>query len=271
MGTMSSTSGLRRRTRPAHMRPACIGATEARLFARSRSGDVFAREQLVGRFLPMARSLARRYRRGGEPLDDLFQVASIALVKALARFDHERGVPFASYAVPTIVGELKRHLRDTRWAAHVPQRMRERVLEVDRVGESLRSALGRSPTVQEVAREARIDTADVAEALSAATAYDAVSLDSPAPGYGTEPGLSLADSLGVEDERYELVEYAVTINAALRALPARQREVLGLRFQEDMTQAEIAERLGMSQMHVSRLLRQALERLRAVARVRHGQ
>ena len=271
MGTISSVSGIRRRARPAHVRPACIGATETELFARSRSGDSFAREQLVRRFLPLARSLARRYRRGGEPLDDLVQVASVALVKALARFDDERGVPFASYAVPTIVGELKRHLRDTRWAAYVPQRMRERVLEVNSAEESLRRALGRSPTVHEVAREVRIDAAEVTDALSAATAYDAVSLDSPAHGHGAEPGPSLADSLGFEEERYELVEYGVTIGVALRALPARQRAILRLRFHEDMTQAEIAERLGMSQMHVSRLLRQALDRLREVARARHGQ
>jgi RNA polymerase sigma-B factor len=216
----------------------------------------------------MACSLARRYRRGGEPLDDLVQVASIALVKAIARFDPERGVPFPSYAVPTIVGELKRHLRDTRWAAYVPQRMRDRVLEVDRAAESLRHALGRSPTVLEVAREVGIEGAEVAEALRAATAYDAVSLDSPAFRAGAGP--SFADSLGFEDERYELVEYAATIEAALRALPARQRAILRLRFQNDMTQSEIAERLGMSQMHVSRLLRQALERLREVARARHG-
>jgi RNA polymerase sigma-B factor len=191
-------------------------------------------------------------------------------VKALARFDHERGVAFPSYAVPTIVGELKRHLRDTRWAAYVPQRMRERVLEVDRAAESLRRALGRSPTVRELAREVRIETAEVVEALGAATAYDAVSLDSPAYGGGEEPGPSFADSLGFEEQRYDVVEYAVTIETALRALPPRQRAILLLRFHEDMTQAEIAQALGMSQMHVSRLLRQALDRLREVARVRHG-
>ncbi|MGH2979103.1 MAG: SigB/SigF/SigG family RNA polymerase sigma factor, partial [Solirubrobacterales bacterium] len=270
MGT-TLISGVRRRTRPAHVRPGCIGATETELFARSRSGDPDAHEQLVCRFLPMARSLARRYRRAGEPLDDLVQVASVALLKALARFDHERNVAFPSYAVPTIVGELKRHLRDTRWAAYVPQRMRERVLEVNRATESLRPALGRSPTVQEVAREVRIEAAEVADALGAATAHDAVSLDSPAYGAGAEAGPSLADSLGFEEERYELIDYAVTIETALRALPPRQRAILRLRFREDMTQAEIARALGMSQMHVSRLLRQALDRLREVARVRHGQ
>lgn len=249
-----------------------VGTTDAELFAAAHDGDPVAREALVCRFLPMARRLAWRYRRGGEPLDDLVQVASVALVKALERFDPGRGVPFSGYAVPTIVGELKRHLRDTRWAAYVPQRMRERVLEVDRAAESLRRVLGRSPTVEELAHEVRIEAAEVADALGAATAYDAVSLDSPAYGSQAEAGATFLDSLGADEERYDLVEYTVTIEPALRALPARQRVILRLRFREDMTQAEIATRLGMSQMHVSRLLRQALARLREVARVRqHGQ
>jgi RNA polymerase sigma-B factor len=270
---MSTTlsAGVRTRTRRAHVRPACIGATEAELFTRARGGEAAAREQLVCRFLPIARSLAGRYRHAGEPLDDLVQVASVALVKALARFDHDRGVAFPSYAVPTIVGELKRHLRDTRWAAYVPQRMRERVLEVDRAAEALRRSLGRSATVQELAHEVGIEAAEVADALRAATAYDALSLDSPAYGDRAEPGPSFADSLGFEEERYDVVEDAVTLEAGLRALPPRQRAILRLRFHEDLTQAEIAERLGMSQMHVSRLLRQALDRLREVARVWQGQ
>jgi RNA polymerase sigma-B factor len=245
-------------------------ASDAELFTRARTGEPEAREQLVRRFLPMARNLAYRYRRGSEPLEDLVQVASVALVKALARFDHERGVGFAAYAVPTIVGELKRHLRDTRWAAYVPQRMRERVLAVDRAAEALRGALGRSPTVEELAHEARIEVGEVADALRAATAFDAVSLDSPAHAGADEPGSPFLDSLGSEEERYDLVEYAVTIEPALRALPARERAILRLRFREDMTQGEIAARLGMSQMHVSRLLRQSLGRLREVARVRHA-
>jgi RNA polymerase sigma-B factor len=266
---ITTTSGVRRRTRAVHVRPSCIGATEPELFARARRGDAAAREQLTLRFLPMARSIARRYARGAEPLDDLTQVASIALVKALTRFEYERGVAFPTYAVPTIVGELKRHLRDTRWAAYVPQRTRDRVLQVDRAAEALRRALGRSPTVEELAREIQAEPAEVADALRAATAFDAVSLDSPVATTGPEPGGPLVDSLGVEEDRYGLVEYGATIEPALRALPARQRVILHLRFQEDMTQTEIAERLGVSQMHVSRLLRQALSRLRVVARARH--
>ena len=241
------------------------------VFARARAGEPAAREQLVLRFLPMARSLAWRYRRADEPLDDLVQVASVALVKALARFDPQRGVAFQSFAVPTIVGELKRHLRDTRWAAYVPQRMRERVLEVDRAAESLRHALGRSPTVEELAREIGIEPAAVADALQAATAYESVSLDSPAHGGGDDPGARLMDLLGAEEERYDVVDHAVTIAAALRALPARQRAILRLRFCEDMTQTQIAARMGISQMHVSRLLRQALTRLREVTHERPAQ
>jgi len=244
-------------------------AAEAELFTRHRAGDPAAREELVRRFLPLARSLARRYRRGGEPLDDLEQVASVALVKAVGRFDPARGVAFASFAVPTIVGELKRYLRDTSWAAYVPQRMRDRVLDVDRVTESLRRELGRSPTVGEVARETGIEPEELAEALRAGTAFDALSLDAEAPSEGGGGGAAVADTLGSEEERYELVEYAVTITPALRALPARQRAILRLRFEDDLTQSEIAARLGISQMHVSRLLRQALGRLREAARLRH--
>ena len=246
------------------------GMTDAELFAAARDGDPAAREALIRRFLPMAGRIAWRYRRGGEPLDDLVQVASVALIKALERFDPDRGVPFSGYAVPTIVGELKRHLRDTRWAAYVPQRMRERALEIDRAAESLRRVYGRSATVEELAEEAGIDSAEVTDALTAATAYDALSLDSPAYGSQAEAGSTVLDSLGADEQGYENVEYAVTIAPALRALPARQRVILGLRFRDDMTQAEIASRLGMSQMHVSRLLRQALARLREAARVRHN-
>jgi RNA polymerase sigma-B factor len=208
-----------------------------------------------------------RYRRGGEPADDLVQVASMGLVKAVERFDHRRGAPFPSYAVPTIDGELKRYLRDTSWAAHVPQRMRERVLEVERATERLQRTLGRSPTSAEVAEQMELEVSDVLDAAEAATAYGAVSLDAPA--YGEEDNPPRAETLGAEEARYDLVEYGVTLGPAIRALPARQKTILRLRFQEDMTQSEIAQVMGISQMHVSRMLRQALGRLRAVARARH--
>ena len=256
---------------PARMRD-CARAGRAepdqQLFERSAEGDAGAREELVSRFLPMARRLALRYRRFGEPADDLVQVASMGLVKAVERFDLSRGAPFPSYAMPTIDGELKRYLRDTSWAAHVPQRMRERVRDVELGSERLRRTLGRSPTSDEVAEHIGLEVTDVLDAAEAATAYDAVSLD--APTHGEEGAIPRSETLGAHEERYDLVEYGVTLAPAIRALPARQRVILRLRFQEDMTQSEIAALMGISQMHVSRLLRQALGRLRTVARVRHA-
>ena len=241
---------------------------EALLFERSADGDSAARDQIVSRFLPMARRLALRYKRRGEPADDLVQVASMGLVKAVERFDHRRGAPFASYAVPTIDGELKRYLRDTSWAAHVPQRLRDRVREVEHASERLRLQLGRSPTSDEVAENVGVEVTDVLEAAEAATAYNAVSLDAPA---GDEEGAPpRGETLGTVEKRYELVELEATLGPAIRALPARQRAILLLRFEEDMTQSEIAQLLGISQMHVSRLLRQALGRLRTIARVPHA-
>jgi RNA polymerase sigma-B factor len=246
------------------VRVQCRGA-DSHLFERSAAGDAGAREELVSRFLPMARRIAMRYSRRGESAEDLVQVASMGLVKAVERFDHRRGAPFPSYAVPTIDGELKRYLRDTSWAAYVPQRMRERVFEVERATERLRRTLGRSPTTAEVAEHMELDVTDVLDAGEAATAYGTVSLDAPA--YGDED-VSRADSLGADEARYDLVEYGVMLAPAIRALPPRQRIILRLRFEDDMTQSEIAQVMGISQMHVSRMLRQALGRLRAVARAR---
>ena len=244
-------------------------AGEKDLFERRAAGDETARRELLRRFLPLARRIAGRHRRRGEPLEDLTQVASLGLVKAIERFDPGRGIPFGAYAVPTIEGELKRWLRDTTWAAYVPQRMRERALEVTRATERLRRSLGRSPTISEVASELEATVSDVLDATEAATAYDALSLDSPHPGADGD-ARPWADLVGAEESRYELVEYGVTLGPALRALPARERAILHLRFVEDLTQSEIAEALGISQMHVSRLLRQTLAKLRTVARVRHA-
>jgi RNA polymerase sigma-B factor len=238
---------------------------DSQLFERSAGGDRCAREELVSRFLPLARRLALRYSRRGESPDDLVQVASMGLVKAVERFDHRRGAPFQSYAVPTIDGELKRYLRDTSWAAHVPQRMRERVFVVERATETLRHKLGRSPTSAEVAEHLGLEVTDVLEAGEAATAYTATSLDAP---LHDDDMSSRAESLGSEEARYELVEYTAMLAPAIRALPARQRVILRLRFEHDMTQCEIAQIMGISQMHVSRMLRQALARLRAVVRAR---
>src|SRR6476646_9101926 len=218
-------------------------------------GDPSAREELVERFLPLARQLARRYQRTNEPLDDLMQVASVGLVKAIHRFDPERGTAFAAYAVPTILGELKRYFRDSGWAVHVPRGMQERVMKLDTTAQELHRKIGRSPSPK------------VLEAMEAASAYDAVSLEQQRSGDADNGSGSdtFQDKLGTEEERYELVEYGATIAPTLKALSPRERLILHLRFVEDMTQSEIAERIGVSQMHVSRLIRRSLARLRTVA------
>jgi RNA polymerase sigma-B factor len=236
---------------------------DRRLLVRyHREGDSSAREELIERLLPLAKRMARRYRRSEEPLDDLEQVATLGLIKAIDRFDPDRETAFSSYAVPTMLGELKRYFRDNGWAVHVPRGMQERVMAVDGAVKHLSRELGRSPSVAEIATAIDSSGEQVLEAMQAAGAYDAVSLDSFR--FGEEgDGETYAESLGFEDERFDLVEYGATIAPTLRSLPARDRLVLQLRFVEDLTQAEIAERVGVSQMHVSRLLRRALERLRA--------
>ena len=229
-----------------------------------RHGDRVARDELFNRFLPLARQLARRYQRHGEPFDDLVQVASIGLVKAIDRFDPDRGSAFSSYAVPTILGELKRYFRDSAWAAHVPRGMQERVMQVNQVVARLVRATGRSPTATEVAEAIGVPPEHVLEAMEAAVAYEAVSLEAPRVGEQRE-GDSYAETVGEIDERYELIEYSAAIAPTVSALPERDRLVLQLRFVQDLTQSEIAERIGVSQMHVSRLIRRALTRLRTVA------
>jgi RNA polymerase sigma-B factor len=234
------------------------------LFERLGRGDAAARDALVERFLPLARQLARRYQRANEPLDDLVQVASIGLVKAVDRFDPERGVAFSSYAVPTILGELKRYFRDSGWALHVPRGTQERAMQVDRSIKELARREGRSPSVAEVAEHVGASVEEVLSAMEASLAYEAVSLESERA--GSEPGSdTYADSIGSEDERYELVEYGASIAPALQALTPRDRLILHLRFAEDLTQSQIAERIGVSQMQVSRLIRRSLARLREVA------
>ena len=226
-------------------------------------GDQAAREELVERFLPLARQLARRYQRTNEPLDDLMQVASVGLVKAIDRFDPARGTAFSTYAVPTILGELKRYFRDSGWAVHVPRGMQERVMRLDTAAHELHRKLGRSPSAKELGGELGLTEEEVLEAMEAASAYDAVSLEQQRS--DTDNGSSadtFQDKLGTEEERYELVEYGATIAPTLKALSARERLILHLRFVEDMTQSEIAERIGVSQMHVSRLIRRSLARLR---------
>jgi RNA polymerase sigma-B factor len=235
-----------------------------RLFVRwQRDGDEAARELLVLRYLPLARGLARRYGRSSEPFEDLLQVASVGLLKALDRYDADRGPSFASFAVPTILGEMRRYFRDSGWAVHVPRGAQERALKVRDAQERLANERGRAPTVNELAEYLELDIEDVIDALQALQAYDTLSLDAPRP----QPGghaISYGDAVGRDDERYELVELDATMAAVLEHVPPRERLILHLRFVDDLTQTEIAERVGLSQMQVSRLLRRSLEQLRTL-------
>jgi RNA polymerase sigma-B factor len=235
------------------------------LFLRHQQGDQAAREALVRRFMPLARSLARRYDRSSEPFDDLLQVALLGLLKALDRFDPRREHPFQSFAVPTILGEMRRYFRDSGWSVHVPRGSQERALKVRDAQERVANESGRAPTVKELSEYLELDTEEVIDALGAIQAYEALSLDAPRPGASDEVML-YGDAMGREDERYELVELDATISAVLEHVPAREREILRMRFVEDLTQTEIAARVGISQMQVSRLLRRSLDRLRALTR-----
>jgi RNA polymerase sigma-B factor len=227
-------------------------------------GDLAAREELVERFLPLARDLALRYTYTDEPFEDLLQVASLGLIKAIDRFEPERGTKFTSYAAPTILGELKRHFRDKGWALHVPRDLQERTLAVSRETEALSKKLGRSPKVREVAAALGLSVEGVLEAQEAAASYEAASLDAPAARDDTEAA-TLIDLFGDTDSSYELVESRDAIAATWKALPEVERKVLELRFMHDLTQREIGQHIGYSQMHVSRLLRRALKRLERAA------
>jgi len=238
---------------------------ERQLFARHKQGDPAAQEALVRRFMPLARSLARRYDRSSEPFDDLLQVASLGLLKALDRFDPGLGHPFASFAVPTILGEMRRHFRDAGWSVHVPRGSQELALKVRDAQERLANERGRAPTANQLAEYLELGIEDVLDALQAIQAYQALSLDAPRPG-ATDEAMSYGDSMGQEDERYELVELDATISAVLSQVPPRERLILKMRFVEDLTQTEIAAQVGISQMQVSRLLRRSLDQLRALTR-----
>ncbi len=236
-------------------------AGERELFVLWRQeGDLRARDELVARFLPLARKLARRYV-GREPFDDLLQVASLGLLKAIGRFDPGRGIAFSSFAVPTILGELKRHFRDTGWFVHVPRGVQELALKVQEAEQQLGAKTGRSPTVQNLAEFLEVSHEDVVEALDAAAAHHSTSLDARLAD-GDRDGAALADVLGDEDERFELVDAAVTIATAAGELSEDERTVLALYYLEDQTQRQIAEHIGVSQMQVSRILGRAVRRLR---------
>lgn len=237
------------------------------LFTRwQRDGDGAAREALVRRFMPLARGLARRYGRSSEPFEDLLQVASLGLLKAIDRYDGERGYAFQSFAVPTILGEMRRYFRDSGWAVHVPRGAQERALKVRDAQEHISNERGHAPTVSQLAEYLEFDTEQVIDALQAIQAYETVSLDAPRPG-GDEDAPSYGELIGDDDSNFELVELNATVAAAMPHLAARERTILRMRFMDDLTQTEIAERVGISQMQVSRLLRRSLEQLRALTHV----
>jgi RNA polymerase sigma-B factor len=241
------------------------------LFRRWRfDGDRDAREELVQRHLLLAHKLARRYGGTREPLEDLFQVASLALVKAIDRFDPDRGLAFSSFAVPTILGELKRHFRDKGGSVHMPRGLQELVMKVQEAESTLSSGTRRSPTVVEIAEYLAVDSEQVLEALEAVAAHHATSLDAALE---TENGDKLAtghDVIGVEDERYGLVETSASLAAAVKKLRISDRQVLALRFRDELKQKEIAERIGVSQMQVSRILRRVTDELRQQTGLDHG-
>ena len=212
--------------------------------------------------MPLARSLARRYHRGEEPLEDLEQVAALGLLKAIRRFDPDRGSAFASFAVPTIVGELRRHFRDKGWAIRVPRDLQELALAVQRKVDVMTTEAGRPPTVEQLASSLGRDIEDVLEAREALRAMRPASLDRPSQAGDDEDESPLA-RIGDLDPGYERTDEAVTIGRLVRGLPDRERSILALRYGGDLTQSEIGERLGISQMHVSRLLRRTIEDLQS--------
>jgi RNA polymerase sigma-B factor len=258
-----SANGAKSNESPPAAVPAGANGDRALFVRWQRDRDEAAREALVKRFTPFTRSLARRYSRSSEPFDDLVQVAMLGLLKAIDRYDAERGHSFQSFAVPTVLGEMRRYFRDSSWALHVPRGSQERALKVRAAHEQLMDERGHAPTVDELAGYLRCDVEQVIDALQALNVYDTVSLDAPRP--GAPENASFAESIGEDDSRYELVELDVTVASALRELPPRERSVLHMRFVEDLTQTQIAHNIGVSQMQVSRLLRRSLDQLRELA------
>ena len=225
-----------------------------------QEGDRSAREELVERHLPLVRALARRYAGRGEALEDIEQVGAIGLLKAIDRYELSREVALTTYATPNVVGEIKRHFRDKGWAIRIPRGLQELNAKMSSTIERLTSTLGRSPSIAEIAVELETTPEQVLEALEAGSAYAPVSLSA---GPGTEGELDPMETIGVEDTNYERTEQRASLEPALEALPDREREILRMRFDDGITQTQIAERVGVSQMHVSRLIRKSLARMRA--------
>jgi RNA polymerase sigma-B factor len=225
-------------------------------------GDLSAREQLIEQYLSLVRSLARRYAYRGEQLDDLVQIGCIGLIKAIDRFDIDRGVELTTYATPNIIGEIKRHFRDKGWSVRVPRGLQELNVQLSRLVEELTVQLGRSPTISELSEASGADEEDVLEALESGRAYTSLSLSGGSAGDDDE-SLDPMETIGEEEHRYEISEEWAVIAPGLRVLDDRERKILHLRFFQGLTQSQIAQQVGISQMHVSRLIRRSLEKIRA--------
>ena len=223
-------------------------------------GDLQAREQLIEQYMSLVRSLARRYSYRGEQLDDLVQIGSIGLIKAIDRFDLDRGVELTTYATPNIIGEIKRHFRDKGWSVRVPRGLQELNVQLSKLIEQLTVQLGRSPTIPELAKAAGVEEEEVLEALESGRAYSSLSLSSG--GGDGDDDLDPLESIGTEEHQYEVSEDRAVLAPGFKALDERERRILQLRFFDGLTQSQIAQQVGISQMHVSRLIRRSLEKIR---------
>jgi RNA polymerase sigma-B factor len=225
-------------------------------------GDLHAREKLIEQYMSLVRSLARRYSYRGEQLEDLVQIGAIGLIKAIDRFDLDRGVELTTYATPNIIGEIKRHFRDKGWSVRVPRGLQELNVQLSRLMEQLTVQLGRSPTIAELAKASGSQEEEVLEALESGRAYSSLSLSSGGGGDGDED-LDPLESIGTEEHQYEVSEDRAVLAPGFKALDERERKILQLRFFDGLTQSQIAQQVGISQMHVSRLIRRSLEKIRA--------
>ena len=225
-------------------------------------GDLAAREQLIEQYMSLVRSLARRYSYRGEQLEDLVQIGAIGLIKAIDRFDVNRGVELTTYATPNIIGEIKRHFRDRGWSVRVPRGLQELNIQLSRLIEELTVQHGRSPTIPELAKAASVTDEEVLEALESGRAYSSLSLSAGSGGHDDDGELDPLESLGTEEHQYEVSEDRAVLAPGFRVLDERERRILHLRFFEGLTQSQIAQQVGISQMHVSRLIRRSLEKIR---------
>jgi RNA polymerase sigma-B factor len=225
-------------------------------------GDLAAREQLIEQYMSLVRSLARRYSYRGEQLEDLVQIGAIGLIKAIDRFDVNRGVELTTYATPNIIGEIKRHFRDRGWSVRVPRGLQELNIQLSRLLEELTVQNGRSPTIPELAKAAGVTDEEVLEALESGRAYTSLSLSAGSGSHDEDGELDPLESLGTEEHQYEVSEDRAVLAPGFRVLDERERRILHLRFFEGLTQSQIAQQVGISQMHVSRLIRRSLEKIR---------